>query len=178
MAAQISAANIRIAWDAMMTAYATLRGTAEADMMESGVDMTSVDVTGLWDLVDAVGIAALNPNNRVQIAFTDGTDILVFNYDEMTNHDATGAYAKIDAYFGPHLKVWAILAAIKIAVEKAGINGTFVMPTPPAIWEWDDFKLLVSDLAGAGGRLEFSGLTSGSQSGPLGVTEVFPDAID
>ena len=178
MATQYNATQMRAAWDAAMTAYATLRGTAEADMMESGVDMTSVDVTGAWDLVDAVGFAALNPNNRVSATFTDGTDSLTFTYDELNDFGASGFIPKIDQYFGAHFKVWVILQAIKVAVEKAGINGTFTMPTPPAIWEWDDYKLLIDDLAGSTGRPEYSGLTSGLTSDALGASDVFPAKIE
>jgi hypothetical protein len=177
MATQENAASFRAAWDAAVTAYAASRGGSADDVMDSGVDMTSTDVTGLWDLVND-GIATINPNSNITVGFTDGTDTLYFTYDELDNYGATGVFAKFDMYFGPHFKIYNILLRLQVILEDAAIGATLTLPVPAALWTWGDYRTLIRGIAGAQGSLEFSGLVSGLGSDAIGPNAQFPAEPD
>lgn len=178
MATQYSALEVRAFWDAMVVAYAASRGGSEDDVMDSGVDMRSVDTLGPWDLVDATTFESYDPNNRMSVTFTNGTALLTFTPDELSNYGATGCFAKLDSFFGAHFKVYQILLKVKAAVEDAAIGATLTMPVPAALWGKADYQTLISGLAGGDGVLEISGLPSGAVPSGVGIISSFPAEPD
>lgn len=134
------------AWDAAVAAYDLVRGANGADdMMFTGVDMTSVDTTGLWTLVGGA-VPDRTPNSNVPVFWTDGTDVIgPLSFDDLSNEGKVQTL--LDGYFGPRFKVWFLLDSIISCIEADSLVGSSVIGDLSAVTQ-EDLITLVTCLEG------------------------------